>query len=147
MHVEHDEFIFELPGDWRSVPSDDREVMNFASETLSASIVLSVMRDLRIPLAKLESTARHFAKIRAETEVSARPPGTVRFDEPWVQLKSDLAEVAYAGSDATGLTFRFYGVVTTRKVFSLWIASDKSDEKLANKIVDEAIKGLQLVVP
>lgn len=147
MHVEHDELIFDLPGDWRSVPSSDREQMNFESEALSASIVLSVMAGLNIPIAKLEATARKFAAIRTEKEISARPPGTVRFDEPWVQVKSDLAELAYAGSDNTGLKFRFYGVVTTRKVVSVWIATDLPEEKAANKIVDEAIKGLRVVIP
>ena len=55
--------------------------------------------------------------------------------------------MAYAGSDTAGLTFRFYGVVTTRKVVSVWVASDRADEKAANKIVDEAIKGLRIVIP
>jgi hypothetical protein len=147
MHVEHDELIFDLPGDWRAVPSSDREQMNFESEALSASIVLSVMSDLTIPVSRLEATARKFAAIRTEAEIAARAPGAVRFDDPWIQLKSDLAELGYAGSDDTGMKFRFYGVVTTRKVVSVWIATDRNDEKAANQIVDDAIKGLRVVIP
>lgn len=149
MHVEHEELIFSLPGDWASVPSEDREQLLFESAQSEASIVLSVMRDLSISLDKLESTARFFGKVRAETEVAARPPGSVRFGDPWVNFKSaeEIAEVAYAGADDTGLTFRFYGVVTRRKVVSVWVASSASNERLANKIVDDAIKGLRIVIP
>lgn len=149
MHVEHDELVFSLPGDWRSVPSEDREQLLFESDELEASVVLSVMRDLSIPFEKLESSARVFAKARCDAEIDARPPGSVRFQEPWINLKSaeQIAEVAYSGSDDTGLTFRFYGVVTRRKVVSVWIASSASNERRANAIVDDAIRGLRIVIP
>ena len=125
MHVEHEELIFSLSGDWRGVPSEDREQLFFESVEHEASIVFSVMRDLAIPIEKLESSARFFAKARCDAEISARAPGTVRFQEPWVGLKSDkeIAEIAYSGNDDTGLTFRFYGLITRRKVVSIWLAN------------------------
>ena len=107
------------------------------------------MGALSLPVSKLEDVARKFAKIRAEAEISARAPGSVRFQEPWDQLKAaeELAEVAYAGTDDRGFTFRFYGVVTRRKVVSVWVAAEGASERTANAIVDDAIKGLRVLIP
>ena len=149
MHVEHEELIFSLPGDWRAVPANDREQLCFESDERHASIVLSVMGALSLPVSRLEEVARKFAQIRADAEISARAPGTVRFQEPWVQLKAaeELAEVAYAGTDDQGFTLRFYRVVSRRKVVSVWVAAEGANERTANAIVDDAIKGLRVLIP
>ena len=61
-------------------------------------------------------------------------------------LRADAAMRSYAGSDNT-LMFRFYGLVTQRKVVSLWVATETRDTAVSQRVFDEVHGGLECFVP
>jgi len=150
-HVElkNNEFVFKLPSDWTQVRSDGPEQWSFASKEKRSSIVLSIVPKLDIPASRLVEVAKKFASLRREAEQKARPGQKVTFGDEWVELKpsGDVAEVAYAGYDETGMIFRFYGFVTRTKVLSLWVATSGRDKDLSKRAFDDAFQGLKFLVP
>ncbi len=149
VNLKHQEFLFTLPAGWKQVQSDDPERWNFESTEKRTSIVLSIVPKLNIPQARLVEVAKKFASIRKDAEQKARPGQRIVFGDEWAELKpsGDVAEIAYAAYDETGMVFRFFGFVTQAKILSFWVATGGRDNELSKRAFDEAFKGLKFYVP
>jgi hypothetical protein len=147
--VKHDEFTFVLPEGWTRVQDQEPERWSFESRELGSSVVFSIVPGLRIPKERLTEAARRFAVIRKEAEQRARPGQRITYGDEWVELKpsGDVAEVAYAAYDDSGMIFRFVGFVTQLKVLSLWVATSGRDNETSKKAFDQAFRGLKFYVP
>jgi len=147
--VQRSEFTFSLPADWAQVKGSDPEQWDFESKTLKSSVVLSILPNLNIPKARLAEAAKKFAEIRKDAEQKARPGQKIIYGDEWAELKpsGDVAQVAYAAYDETGMIFRFFGYVTQSKVLSLWVATADRDRESSKRAFDEAARGLKFYVP
>lgn len=96
-----------------------------------------------VPVDELVHVATQLAAIRQETEreslpgVQLTPPQTRRVAE-------GLAETIYGGTHA-GSTFCFFGLVTPRKAFSLWVSM--RDAKALAALFTELRRSVALIVP
>jgi hypothetical protein len=124
LHVTAPGYSLTLNGDWRELPSDDPEQQTFVSQAHDVRLVVSSLDVTGSQVAPQEA-AQHLVQMRmnAEREAAERFGRLMTIAEPVVQPQSWGAMVAYYGSDNTGRTFNFSGMVTRSQVLQTYVES------------------------
>lgn len=147
--VAHQEFQLKLGEGWRRLASDDPDRFLFYSDEKKASIVVSVAVIGPILPDRLLGAANALADSRLSSEREFDPSRKVAIGSCKVELKENgqAGHVSYNGHDDAGNIFHFAGWVTQRKVFSLWVSSETSDDEYARNVFYEVFDGISLCIP
>jgi len=147
--VAHQDFLLKLGEGWRRIASDDPDRFMFYSDEKKASIVVSVAVIGPIPLDRLLGAANALAESRLSSERGFDPSRKTTIGSCKVELKENgqAGHVSYSGYDDAGSIFHFAGWVTKRKIFSLWVSLETSDDEYSRNVFYEVFDGISLCIP